>query len=188
LFLDFGSAIPTWIRSGTDVISQFWRDICERASSCAIGFCGQNLIVAPTNSVQMEPLQRFVGDYELFELIGTGSFATVWLGRHRLTGCPVAIKEYVFTTTDSLTIEVLATMRREISIMRLLDHPFICDLFDVIESDLAGYLVMEYAEEGTLLDYANRRDSLLDEDDLRYFFVEIVCVLSYLHKEKRILH
>jgi serine/threonine protein kinase len=136
----------------------------------------------------MEPQQRFVGDYELFELIGKGSFATVWLGRHRLTGCPVAIKEYVFTVNDSLTIEVLATMRREIAIMQLLDHPFICDLFDVIESDVAGHLVMEYAEEGTLLDFANRRDSLLDEEDLRYFFVQIVCVLSYLHKEKRILH
>ena len=131
------------------------------------------------------PQQNIVGDYELFDLIGKGTFASVWEGVHRVTHATVAIKQFIFSQFNGE--DVAESMEREVRIMKMLDHPFIIGLYDVIRTEDALYIVMENAENGTLLDYVNKQPSF-NEDKIRKIFVQIVSVLQYLHKEKRIAH
>ena len=95
-------------------------------------------------------IDNIIGDYELFEMIGKGTFATVWVGRNRITNCPVAVKQ--FSKIDIHSTEILATMQREISIMRLLNHPLIADLYEVVENENSIFMILEYVENDTLLE------------------------------------
>jgi len=66
------------------------------------------------------------------------------------TKCRVAIK-----VIEKLSInyaEDKERIRREIHIMKRVRHPFIIQLFEIIESPSNLYLVMEYAENGELFD------------------------------------
>lgn len=87
-------------------------------------------------------------DYEWVSILGTGSYGSVWLGRHRKSGKQVAIKQIkgIFDNeTDWKRI------LREIKLLRRLDHPYIIKLYDIVEpqnfddfTDL--YLVLELAD------------------------------------------
>lgn len=49
-------------------------------------------MVINTEIKKME--ENYIGDYEIFEMIGVGTFASVWVGCHRKTSCPVAVKKF----------------------------------------------------------------------------------------------
>ena len=132
----------------------------------------------------------YVGDYELFEKHATGTFADVWVGRHRVTGCAVAVKRFRLTEEvyGSQLQDAIISMEREISIMSDLDHPLIADLYEVIRQDNEVFLVLEYVEGGTLLDFINHNRGPVDEATARFIFAQVVSVLQYLHNEKGIIH
>uniref|UniRef100_A0A8C1D2G2 non-specific serine/threonine protein kinase n=1 Tax=Cyprinus carpio carpio TaxID=630221 RepID=A0A8C1D2G2_CYPCA len=87
--------------------------------------------------------QPHVGNYRLLKTIGKGNFAKVKLARHVLTGREVS--RYIFNVTHSLF--------REVRIMKVLNHPNIVKLFEVIETEKTLYLIMEYASGGEVFDY-----------------------------------
>jgi serine/threonine protein kinase len=125
------------------------------------------------------------GNYELIRPIGSGSFAVVWLARHRLTGAAVAIKVIHRSSIDSP--DATTRFTREISILSQLNHPFIAELFEVLQEDDAYYLVMEYVEHGTILHYVNSHGPLPEERARRYF-CQLMSALDYLHNTKFIAH
>uniref|UniRef100_A0A671N9R6 non-specific serine/threonine protein kinase n=1 Tax=Sinocyclocheilus anshuiensis TaxID=1608454 RepID=A0A671N9R6_9TELE len=87
--------------------------------------------------------QPHVGNYRLLKTIGKGNFAKVKLARHVLTGREVS--RYIFNVTY--------TLFREVRIMKVLNHPNIVKLFEVIETEKTLYLIMEYASGGEVFDY-----------------------------------
>lgn len=125
-----------------------------------------------------------VGNYELFDKIGQGSFAVVWEGRNITTNCPCAVKQF---PKDTFNHEASISMNREIGIMQLLDHPLIAQLYEVVERDDGTFLFMELVDNGTLLEYINR-NAPINENRARIIFAQIVAVLDYLHNEKRVVH
>eukprot|EP00066_Takifugu_rubripes_P028222 XP_011617488.1 PREDICTED: serine/threonine-protein kinase MARK2 [Takifugu rubripes] len=94
--------------------------------------------------------QPHIGNYRLLKTIGKGNFAKVKLARHVLTGKEVAVKIIDKTQLNSSSLQKLF---REVRIMKLLNHPNIVKLFEVIETEKTLYLVMEYASGGEVFDY-----------------------------------
>lgn len=78
----------------------------------------------------MDAAARLVGDYELGRRLGSGSFAVVWLAKHRSSGLEVAIKEI---DKKKLNPKVRDSLLKEISILRTIDHPNIIRLHEAIE-------------------------------------------------------
>jgi hypothetical protein len=71
--------------------------------------------------------------------------------------------------------------------MKVMDHPFVAPLYEIIDDDQNFYLVIELVEGGNLLDYINERKGL-SEVTARQIYFQLMSVLDYLHREKRIVH
>uniref|UniRef100_G1TLC6 Microtubule affinity regulating kinase 2 n=1 Tax=Oryctolagus cuniculus TaxID=9986 RepID=G1TLC6_RABIT len=117
------------------------------------------------NSAPSADEQPHIGNYRLLKTIGKGNFAKVKLARHILTG-----KE----------------LFREVRIMKVLNHPNIVKLFEVIETEKTLYLVMEYASGGEVFDYLVAHGRM-KEKEARAKFRQIVSAVQYCH-QKFIVH
>lgn len=126
-----------------------------------------------------------IGNYVFIKTIGSGSFATVYLAEHKYTRLRVAIKVVSKTTLDSQ--EAQTRFNRECAILKQMDHPFIAELFEIIENDTAFFLVMEYVEHGNMLEFVNS-NGRLSEDRARRYFCQLVAALDYLHNTRFIAH
>uniref|UniRef100_A0A671Q1K4 non-specific serine/threonine protein kinase n=1 Tax=Sinocyclocheilus anshuiensis TaxID=1608454 RepID=A0A671Q1K4_9TELE len=120
--------------------------------------------------------QPHIGCYRLLKTIGKGNFAKVKLAKHVLTGKEVRI---AFTPQ-------IKNLFREVRIMKLLNHPNIVKLFEVIETDKTLYLVMEYASGGEVFDYLVAHGRM-KEKEARAKFRQIVSAVQYCH-QKCIVH
>uniref|UniRef100_A0A674A9Z7 non-specific serine/threonine protein kinase n=1 Tax=Salmo trutta TaxID=8032 RepID=A0A674A9Z7_SALTR len=128
------------------------------------------------NSVATTPdEQPHIGNYRLLKTIGKGNFAKVKLARHVLTG--KELKSYRINS-DFLF--------REVRIMKLLNHPNIVKLFEVIETEKTLYLIMEYASGGEVFDYLVAHGRM-KEKEARAKFRQIVSAVQYCH-QKCIVH
>uniref|UniRef100_A0A8C1WCW2 non-specific serine/threonine protein kinase n=1 Tax=Cyprinus carpio TaxID=7962 RepID=A0A8C1WCW2_CYPCA len=120
--------------------------------------------------------QPHIGCYRLLKTIGKGNFAKVKLAKHILTGKEVRI---AFTPQ-------IKNLFREVRIMKLLNHPNIVKLFEVIETDKTLYLMMEYASGGEVFDYLVAHGRM-KEKEARAKFRQIVSAVQYCH-QKCIVH
>ncbi|KAM3594080.1 uncharacterized protein V6R79_001910 [Siganus canaliculatus] len=130
-----------------------------------------------------EPQQPHVGNYRLLKTIGKGNFAKVKLARHIFTGREVAIK---IIDKTQLNPNSLQKLFREVRIMKILNHPNIVKLFEVIETERTLYLVMEYASGGEVFDYLVAHGRM-KEKEARAKFRQIVSAVQYCH-QKHIVH
>lgn len=120
-----------------------------------------------------------VGDYILGQTIGSGTTGKVKLAERKDTGEQVAIKiikKAQFETRPDLQRKI----RREIALMRLMNHPNLLQLVEVCESGRHLYIVLEHAANGELFDYLVARRHLSEEVALN-FFRQIIYGLDYLH-------
>lgn len=127
--------------------------------------------------------QPNIGKYKLIRTLGRGNFAKVKLAQHVSTGREVAVKVIDKTQLNQASLKKLF---REVKVMKMLNHPNIVHLYEVIESERHVYLVMEYAENGEVFDYlvANGR---MKEKEARVKFRQIISAVEYCH-QKKIVH
>lgn len=80
----------------------------------------------------------------------------------------------------------VARLQREIRFLKLLNHPHIVKVYDVIEGSEFIYIVMEYAIGGELFDYivAHKR---VKEKEARSFFRMVLSAVEYCHQVKFLL-
>lgn len=120
-----------------------------------------------------------IGNYGVLRVLGEGTTGKVRLAKHIETGDLVAIK--TIKKSDFVQRPVLRQkIEREIVLMKLIDHPHILKLIDVLDSSRNIHLVLEYAENGELFDYIVRAQ-MLREDDALDIFRQLIYGLEYLH-------
>ncbi|XP_067910091.1 serine/threonine-protein kinase SIK2a isoform X2 [Heterodontus francisci] len=121
-----------------------------------------------------------VGFYDIERTLGKGNFAVVKLARHRITKTEVAIKIIDKSQLDAVNLEKIY---REVQIMKLLDHPHIIKLYQVMETKNMLYLVTEYAKNGEIFDYLANHGRLSELEARRKFW-QILSAVEYCHNRK----
>jgi len=122
-----------------------------------------------------------IGDYILGEEIGSGAFGKVLLGKHILTEEKVAIKVLDKMILNQ-TPEDYELVKKEISILKLVRHKYIVQLYEILQTSQHIFIIMEYCEGKEILDYILTKNHLSELESLKYFQQLINC-LFYLHSQ-----
>ena len=128
-----------------------------------------------------------VDKYEILDLLGSGTFGSVYKGKNKTTGQVVALKQIKrLHSEDGFPLSTI----REIKILRELNHKNIMKLIEII-SDKASktiYLTFEYCDF-TIVDflYGDMKKKLDISKHAQWIFKQVVDGLFELHKHK-IMH
>eukprot|EP00258_Populus_trichocarpa_P032542 XP_024448561.1 CBL-interacting serine/threonine-protein kinase 21 isoform X2 [Populus trichocarpa] len=117
-----------------------------------------------------------IGKYQLGRTIGEGTFAKVKLAVDSTDGRPLAIK----IMDKKKVMQSHLKDQREIRAMKLLHHPGIVRIHEVIGTKTKIYMVMEYVSGGQLADklsYAKK----LRESEARRIFHQLIDAVDYCH-------
>ncbi|XP_034610597.1 serine/threonine-protein kinase SIK3 isoform X2 [Trachemys scripta elegans] len=117
------------------------------------------------------------GFYDIEGTLGKGNFAVVKLATHLVTRAKVAIKIIDKTQLDE---ENLKKIFREVQIMKMLCHPHIIRLYQVMETERMIYLVTEYASGGEIFDHLVAHGRMA-EKEARRKFKQIVAAVHFCH-------
>ncbi|KAI9086156.1 hypothetical protein K1719_031877 [Acacia pycnantha] len=115
--------------------------------------------------------------YELGRLLGQGTFAKVYHARNIETNQSVAIK--VINKQKIFRNGLIDQIKREISVMHLVRHPNIVQLYEVMASKNKIYFAMEYVKGGEL--FAKVAKGKLKEDLARKYFQQLIGAVDFCH-------
>ncbi|KAI9333935.1 kinase-like domain-containing protein [Zopfochytrium polystomum] len=122
--------------------------------------------------------------YMIEKSLGEGSYGKVKLAIDLELKEKVALK--IIYKSSIKKPEHVKRIKREVRIMRLLNHPFIAKLHDVLETDREIVLCLEYVDGGELFDYIVSHTRLA-EKNARRLFRQIVSAVDYCHNSS-IIH
>ncbi|XP_076800078.1 uncharacterized protein LOC143445102 [Clavelina lepadiformis] len=122
---------------------------------------------------------KIAESYELKNTLGRGHFAVVKLAEHVFSGEKVAVKVIDKTKMDKVSADHLY---HEVTCMKLVQHPNVVRLYQVIETSSKLYLILELGDGGDMFDYIMRHDRGLHEDLAKEYFAQIVSAIAYCHK------
>ncbi|XP_004526414.1 SNF-related serine/threonine-protein kinase [Ceratitis capitata] len=122
---------------------------------------------------------KIAGLYDLEETLGSGHFAVVKLARHVFTGAKVAVKVVDKTKLDEIS---KAHLFQEVRCMKLVQHPNVVRLYEVIDTPTKLYLVLELGDGGDLYDYIMKHEGGLSEEYARKYFKQILKAITYCHQ------
>lgn len=115
--------------------------------------------------------------YELGRLLGQGTFAKVYYARSLQTGQSVAIK--VIDKDRVMKKGLMNQIKREISVMTLVRHPNIVQLYEVMATKGKIYFVMEYVKGGELFNKVAK--GKLKEEIAHKFFQQLINAVEFCH-------
>ena len=115
--------------------------------------------------------------YELGRLLGQGTFAKVYYARNLKTGQSVAIK--VIDKEKIVKVGLEDQIKREISIMKMVRHPNVLQLYEVMATKSKIYHVMEYAKGGEL--FKKVAKGKLNEEVAWKYFRQLIDAVDFCH-------
>jgi len=115
--------------------------------------------------------------YEVGKLLGQGTFAKVYHARNIETSQSVAIK--VIDKDKIFKVGLMEQIKREISVMKLVRHPNIVQLYEVMATKSKIYFVLEYVKGGEL--FIKIAKGKLREDAARKYFQQLVSAVDFCH-------
>ncbi|WJX91152.1 CBL-interacting serine/threonine-protein kinase 21, variant 2 [Trifolium repens] len=122
---------------------------------------------------------KSIGKYRVSRTIGEGTFSKVKLAFNSNNGEKVAIK--VIDKQMVLKNNLKYQVQSEIRTMKLLNHPNIVRIHEVIGTKTKIYIVMEYVSGGQLLDKMSY--AKLDECEARKLFQQLIDSVDYCHNK-----
>ena len=131
-----------------------------------------------------------LGDYIFIKNLGKGCFGDVFLTKKANSSQLYATKKIPIS---NLKREKFARyLKNEITIMKILEHKNVVKLHEVIKKDKNMYIIMEYINGGTLLDYLTSYKNInngkpFPQKIIQYFLKQIVDGLIHIHS-KNVLH
>ncbi|XP_052177328.1 CBL-interacting serine/threonine-protein kinase 25-like [Diospyros lotus] len=125
----------------------------------------------------MEERGVLFGKYELGKVLGKGTFAKVYYAKEMVSGESVAIK--VICKDQVKREAMMEQILREISVMRLVRHPNVVQLKEVMATRSRIFFVMEYVKGGEL--FARVAKGRLREDVARKYFQQLISAVDYCH-------
>ena len=129
--------------------------------------------------LRVEDGVTFVGNYKIGKDLGKGTFGKVKVGTHILTGEKVAIK--VLEKEKIIDVNDVERVAREIHILRIVRHPVVVQLYEILETAKEIYLIMEYARGGELFEFIVSRKRVREKEAAK-FLHQIISGIEYLHK------
>lgn len=98
-------------------------------------------------------------------VLGTGTFSTVRVAKHKDTGMSYAVKSINLTNIQPQT---LIRLRREIQVLRSLNHKNIIQLYEIFEEDGMLLMIMELCTGGELWHFLQRVEIFPNGDKFYY--------------------
>ena len=126
-------------------------------------------------------LGQHFGNYQLIDLLGQGSYAEVYLGRHVRLDLQAAIK----VLHGHLSSSEADRFQHEAQTMERLTHPSIVRVFDFAVQDSMPFLIMEYAPGGSM----RRRypeGGIVPLPEILPSIKQVAAALQYAHEQKYI--
>ncbi|KAE8733105.1 CBL-interacting protein kinase 33 [Hibiscus syriacus] len=123
-------------------------------------------------------IKRCVGKYEVGRTIGEGTFAKVKFARNSETGEPVALK--ILDKEKVLKHKMAEQIKREIATMKLIRHPNVVRLYEVIGSKTKIFIVLEFVTGGEPFDKIVNHGRMR-EDEARRYFQQLINAVDYCH-------
>ena len=97
------------------------------------------------------------------------------MGQHILTEEKVAIK-VLDKMIINQTTEDYELVKKEISILKLVKHEYIAQLYEILQTAQHIFIIMEYCEGKEILDYILTKNRLIEQESLKYFKKIINCL------------
>ncbi|CDO98225.1 unnamed protein product [Coffea canephora] len=117
------------------------------------------------------------GKYEMGRLLGQGTFAKVYYGRNLNTSESVAIK--VINKDHVREDGMMEQIKREISVMRLVRHPNVVEIKEVMATKRKIFFIMEYVRGGELFEKIAK--GKLKEEVARKYFQQLISAVDFCH-------
>lgn len=126
-------------------------------------------------------LRHLLASYQIRKELGEGTFGKVQLAVHIASKEKVAIK--MLEKSKIVDEGDRQRISREIQILKILRHPNIVQLYEIIEDKTHLYLIMEYASGGELFDYIVSQQRVKELEASR-FFQQLIDGIEYIYKLK----
>ena len=126
-------------------------------------------------------------NYEIIKELGEGGFGKVYAAKNKKSGEIRAIKQLL---KKNISKDDLDRFKREIEVLKKIDHPNVIKLYEKYESDNHIYLVMEKCDGGELFDDLMIRmesGKMYSEKEVAIIMRQVLSAIQYCH-EKKICH
>ena len=124
---------------------------------------------------------RVKNDYEILELLGTGSFGEVKKVVHKKTRDVRAMKSIKKENCEN--VEALVN---EVEILKGLDHPNIVKIYEMYQDKKHFFIITELVEGGELFDKLKKR-GFFEEATVAKIMRQVLAAVNYVHK-RNIVH
>lgn len=128
---------------------------------------------------KVENNKRKIDDYQLFRIIGTGTFGKVYLAL--LEGKSFALK--MLAKKKIIELKQIDHIKNEKNILAGVKHPFIVNLVEAFQDKLNIYLVFDFVQGGEIFRLL-RKENSFPNDVALFYIAEIALALQYLHSHQ----
>uniref|UniRef100_A0A8C5T5X1 non-specific serine/threonine protein kinase n=1 Tax=Malurus cyaneus samueli TaxID=2593467 RepID=A0A8C5T5X1_9PASS len=122
--------------------------------------------------------------YDTLKVLGEGSFGRALLVHHRISDKKYVMKEIRLPMSSS----GVENSRKEAVLLAKMKHPNIVAFKESFEADGHLYIVMEYCDDGDLMQKIKHQGgNLFPEHTILHWFVQMCLAVKHIH-DKRVLH